>query len=396
MMPALAARVERLDEVRSDESGSAGDDDVHGVAPTVRGRRAPTLRRDERARAARRRTAARSPPSTAAARDVVDRQAFAPQHDRHCRPAPREHRSGRRSSCPSTRGPRCATRLPQHEHRRAVRRVARIAVGIAAGDDADAVRPRRRVGARRSRPRRCALQLLHGDDLRAQASSPAARPSMSALSYGERRRAVQHDARAHDVAADLVVADARRGIGDASADTAGRGTRSSKTRQRLRQSPSSSSARARCVIRRSAATDGACVEPLADVARRRAARKPSRFMPVLTLTNTSSGRAGPRFSSIATARRRARRWRALRGDLVQFARLEEAFEQQDAARVARRRASSTRGVELDQREPVGVVERRQHALESVPVGIGLDDRQHLRARRVGADAREIGRAARRG
>ena len=47
-------------------------------------------------------------------------------------------------------------------------------------------------------------------------------------------------------------------------------------------------------------------------------------------------------------------------DLGQLALVEEAFEQQDAARVVPL-AQLDRGVELDQREPVGVLERRQHA-----------------------------------
>ncbi len=59
---------------------------------------------------------------------------------------------------------------------------------------------------------------------------------------------------------------------------------------------------------------------------------------------------------------------ATRGNLAQLLLGEKALEQKDAAHVvlfAQRHC----GIELDERQPVGVFERRQDARESVPVGI---------------------------
>ena len=81
------------------------------------------------------------------------------------------------------------------------------------------------------------------------------------------------------------------------------------------------------------------------------------------------------------------------GDLAQLALGEKSFEQQDAAHVVLL-AQHHRGIELDQRQAVGVLERRQDAREAVAVGIGLDHRQHLRAGRLFAHARQV--AAHRG
>ena len=81
-------------------------------------------------------------------------------------------------------------------------------------------------------------------------------------------------------------------------------------------------------------------------------------MPVLTLTNTSSGRSRcavlehPHLLGVVDDDREA-----ARGDLGQLVGGEESLEQQDAPRVVRG-AQRDRGVELDQREAVGVRERR--------------------------------------
>ena len=84
-------------------------------------------------------------------------------------------------------------------------------------------------------------------------------------------------------------------------------------------------------------------------------------MPVLTLTNTSSGRAStaalehPHLLDIVHDDREP----ALR-DLRQLGFREKALEQQDAPRVALF-AQLDRRIELDQRQAVGVLQRRQHA-----------------------------------
>ena len=72
----------------------------------------------------------------------------------------------------------------------------------------------------------------------------------------------------------------------------------------------------------------------------------------------------------------------------QFAFGEEAFEQQDPPRVMLF-AQVDRDVGLDQRKSVGVLERGQHALESVAVRVGLDHREQLRAGRLFARTRKV-------
>ena len=86
---------------------------------------------------------------------------------------------------------------------------------------------------------------------------------------------------------------------------------------------------------------------------------------------------------------------AARGDLRQLVGLEEALEQQDAPDVVLG-AQRDRRVELDQRESVGLRERRKHAQQAVSVGVRLDDRDELRVRRQLARAREVAREAREG
>ena len=159
--------------------------------------------------------------------------------------------------------------------------------------------------------------------------------------------------------------------------------------------PSSSSARAKCIISRSAATDGDDDSRWQTPATS-AGRKPSRFMPVLTLTNTSSGRdSADLFEHPHLLDVMHDRGEPSQRELGQFAFGEEALEHQDAPRVPAL-AQFDRDVRLDQREPVGVLERRQDAQQAVPVGVGLDDREHLRARRLARGRVRGSPAARRG
>ncbi len=79
----------------------------------------------------------------------------------------------------------------------------------------------------------------------------------------------------------------------------------------------------------------------------------------------------------------------VRRDRIELARVEEALEQQDRALVAAL-AQPQRGVQLDQRQPVGRRERRQDAVESVPVRVGLDDGEDFGARGAGPRAGEVG------
>ena len=75
-------------------------------------------------------------------------------------------------------------------------------------------------------------------------------------------------------------------------------------------------------------------------------------------------------------------------ELGQFAFREEAFEHQDATRVAAL-AQVVRRFRLHQREAVGVLERGQHARQPVSVRVGLDDGEDLGARRPFADAAQV-------
>jgi hypothetical protein len=79
---------------------------------------------------------------------------------------------------------------------------------------------------------------------------------------------------------------------------------------------------------------------------------------------------------------------AVAGDLGQFAFLEEAFEQQDAARVVAV-ADLQCGIEFEQCQAVGIFQRGQYSRQAVAVGIGLDHRQYLRLGRLGAHERQV-------
>src|SRR4029079_14740755 len=72
----------------------------------------------------------------------------------------------------------------------------------------------------------------------------------------------------------------------------------------------------------------------------------------------------------------------------QFALGEESFQHQDPPCVVLF-AQLGGDLGLDQRQAVGILERGQHARESVAVGVGLHHGEHLRAGRLGARARKV-------
>ena len=98
--------------------------------------------------------------------------------------------------------------------RRAVRRDARIAVGVAAGDDADAHVALGRDSDGRSRPTSPAVNDWTAISAALRASSPALQPELGGRALRERRRAVQHDAGANPVAMRLGMRQDRRRIGE--------------------------------------------------------------------------------------------------------------------------------------------------------------------------------------
>jgi hypothetical protein len=74
---------------------------------------------------------------------------------------------------------------------------------------------------------------------------------------------------------------------------------------------------------------------------------------------------------------------AVFGKQRQVACLEKTFEQHDTLPVAGF-AQLDRDVQFEQREAVGVAQRPRRAQHPMAVGIGLDHRQHARARRMPA------------
>ncbi len=210
----------------------------------------------------------------------------------------------------------------------------------------------------------------------------------------KRRRAVQHDPGTHDVAADF--ARSARSPAELAIERGyGSPLHAASNAATCSLMPSSSSARARCVMRRSAATESQCVRRSTS-AGTSPARTPSRFIPVLILRNTSIGR-----SRCALLEHRHLigvmddRREPLGCEFGQLVGREKPLEQQDPPRVVRS-AQRERGVELDDRESVGVRERREYAREAVAVGVGLDHREHLRLRRARRAPARDSRAARRG
>jgi hypothetical protein len=76
-------------------------------------------------------------------------------------------------------------------------------------------------------------------------------------------------------------------------------------------------------------------------------------------------------------------------DLRELVRREKPLQQQDATRVSSV-AQADRGIELDEGQAVGAIQRGEHLLETVAVRVGFHDSEHLRLGRQLAHAGEIG------
>ena len=195
--PAPCARTAVISTSASSTTGGVTEESA------ASSRSAATRHRHRDARRAR--TSARSRPS---ARRARRRRSTAP---RLCSRGPRATTSlptspsapgrGRPRSCPSTRGRRCACARRRPAPACRLRPVqARIAVGVAAGRDADA---HRRVGGEAAAVADAGAggELLDRDQPRAQRHRRR-RPQCGAVVSREvGRRAVEQDARAHPVAA---------------------------------------------------------------------------------------------------------------------------------------------------------------------------------------------------
>ncbi len=120
------------------------------------------------------------------------------------------------------------------------------------------------------------------------------------------------------------------------------------------------------------------------------AAKPSRFMPLFIFRKTRCGR------SVLSAASQSI-WRRVVDDVpevqararLEVARVEAAFEQQDRAAPAELAQQLGLG-DVEQREAVGALQRREDVGDAVAVGVGLDDRPDARAGRGAARDLEIG------
>ena len=259
--------------------------------------------------------------------------------------------------------------------------MARIAVAVADGGDADPAVGRGPARCRHSRPLRPAGTSLT-EISRVVSVMTGRRPSSRAVATGQRRDAVEHDAGAHPfgmrlrpgehagrVAEGALQIEARGG-----ARRSGRSARGSRARPARRRWRNGSSAGWPAPPRRSRAGGPAPPAPSSG-------RKPSRFMPLSTLSQTVSGRVEARrlehrqlaglVDRDLEAQPRAQR---------QLVGLEHAFQQQDRLD-GPGLAQGQRLLDAGDAQHVGGGQRRQQAGGAVAVAVGLDHGHDLRRRR---------------
>ncbi len=262
--------------------------------------------------------------------------------------------------------------------------MTRIAVGVSGGNHADALRLRRRIG-RAVADALVRPQFLDADDRRAQRHDRH-HANRRGRVVGKRRCAIEHDARAHEIAADLGIADHACGIGE---------------RARIGQPGAGA-------LEHGERFGDAVVLVGAREVHHQAYRRDRRRRPQAAAYVRHIGRpeSQPVHSGVDLDEdlERPRQDVGLQHahllDVVynhgqpalrefrQLAFRKKPFEQQDAPLVVPL-AQLDRSVELHQRETVGSLQRRQHPGESMPVGVGLDHRQRLRARTLRTRQREI-------
>ena len=218
-------------------------------------------------------------------------------------------------------------RAPVHQHRRAGGRMAGIAVAIAHGGDADGMS--RVPSSCRHSPRLAPTHGLDGDQPGAERHHRAqALVGPGAARHG--RDAVEHDAGTHPLAVRLGPGENAGGVAQGALARAppppwrsgrsGPGSRDRRGRRRWRNA-SSGAGRQRRRRRRAAVPPSR--EPLPG-------RKPSRFMPVSSLSQTVSGRSSLALSSIRTwLVVMGRHLEAQPGAERQLVRREHALEEED-------------------------------------------------------------------
>ena len=272
------------------------------------------------------------------------------------------------------------------QHRRAAGGVARVAVGVAAGDHADA---QRLLGDERAAVAHCVadLQLLRGDQLRAQRHRRPQLPVCGGVRRMIRGAAVHHDARPHPIGrGGRGVAQQRGAVGERAftrqavgrvlehrqlrlhaAGAVGIGKMRHQRdlidlRQRIEPRPGGAKA-----LRREAEPVHAAVQ---------FEKHPMRVLGLV--------RGQPIDLRFAVHRVPQVQPRAQ----LEIARLEAAFEQQHRTAPAEGPHALGFG-EVEQRKTVGRAQRVEHALDAVAVGIGLDHGPDARARRQAARARQV-------
>ena len=273
---------------------------------------------------------------------------------------------------------------PGDGDRRARRRVAGIAVRVAAGDDADAHGPRR--GEDRTVADGVAgLQALDRDQPRGERHGRLELQRRGA-SIRERARTVQHDARPHPVAARF-----------GNVDQGGRVGQRPVTRQAEARLPealqrgvrSTADVRVREVRHQRRAGHGrqraqACVCPPEGV---REEAQPVHPAVELEVDRNARGRP-PRLEPAQLLLAVNRELESEGLCRVEVGGFEGAFEHQDRPLPAAL-PQPPRVVELDERQAVGAEEPAQRPRQPVAVGVGLDDRPDPGIRRMVPDAPEV-------
>jgi small-conductance mechanosensitive channel len=259
-----------------------------------------------------------------------------------------------------------------HQHRRSAAAVAGVAVGIAAGDDADA---HRRLGHKAAAVAHAvaALQMLGGDQFRAQRHRRLQGPVGDGVLGKIRRAAVEQQAGAHPVAGQAA---ARRHVPQQRGTVAQRALAGQVARGLLE--------------RHHLVGDAARAVGVGEVRHQRdLVDLRQRVQPRPGAAECGRCEAQPVHAAVHLEEHAVRLVRLVAGqpiDLLlavhrvpqvqaraqlQVARLEHAFQQQDGPAPLQRAQALGFG-QVEQRKTVGGAQRVEHAFDAVAVGVGLD------------------------
>ena len=260
----------------------------------------------------------------------------------------------------------------------------RISVRVAAGHDPDAMGACRRVCGSIA-DAVVGLEVLYRNDLRAQRHHRLHADHLGGV-VRKRRGAVQHDAGTHDVPADFAEAHDSRRIRDRA--WIGKSFACCVEDRGLFLEPVLF-VRAREMRHEAQSCDGIALREPLDQRSHLARTHDQPVHPRVDLQENLDRTLEMRTLEHRHLFRMMDDRREAPGrEFGKLVRREESLEQQDPARVVRC-AQFKRGIELADGKTVGVGERRQHAHEAVPVGVGLDHREDLRPGRAHSHLREI-------